>query len=135
MTVCSVGLYILSGSGPAHIRINVPASNMKQSVSQFRDEFENNYLNPRRSIPLFSMMYQSGVTPINVADEARIGKTGSGKARVGIFSSDSVTITSDALQANGVAFEVLFQNKLSKLVVDYPASVSAQIVTDASPTS
>lgn len=123
---------LLATTAP-RIRINVPAGNMQQTVAHFRDDFEKNYHVPRRPIPLFSMMYRSGIEPLNPADEARIGKTAAGQARVGAFSSDGKTITSDGVEAKGVVFQVLFQNKVSPLLVDCPANLSAQIDTDSSP--
>lgn len=133
VAACSaVALYSLLATTPPRIRINVPAGNMRQTVGRFRDEFQKNYRTPRRPVPLFTMMYRSGIEPLNPADEARIGKTASGQARVATFSFDGKTISSDGVEAKGVVFQVLLQGKVSQLVVDTPATVSAQIDTDDS---
>lgn len=126
-----IGVFLTLAAAPPRIKINIPAANMKATVTQFRDQFEKDYLAPRQPFPLFSMMYRAGIHPLDIDDEIRIGKGSDGKARTAIFSSDGSAMTSNGVDAKGVTFQMLLQGKVSNVLVDCPGHLSARVTTES----
>ena len=114
------------------IVINQPAANMKPAVMRFRNEFVNDYRATRSPIPVFSLMAKAGMTPVNVADESRFGKTAEGKPRVVAFSEDGTRVISEGNAATGVTYPLLLNDKKSTVSIDLPRRISADVeVNDA----
>jgi hypothetical protein len=120
---------LVLAQGPV-VTINQPAANMRSTVTRFRDEFEKDYRAKRNPIPVFSLLYKAGITPVNVTDEVKLAKTADGRPRVVAFSSDGRRISSDGNAVSGAAFPVLLNGKESTVSVDVPATISADVDVD-----
>lgn len=120
-------LFLAQGSV---VTINQPAANMRATVTHFRDEFEKEYRAKLNPIPIFSLLYNAGITPVNIADEVKLAKTADGKPRVISFSANGRQMSSEGNAVSGALFPVLLNGKESTVGIDVPAKITARVDVD-----
>ena len=108
---------------------------MHANAAFFRTSFIDHYLNPRNPYPVFTAMYQAGITPIAPDDEAKLGKRGSfifaGPTAMSNDASSSGICGSDRQVCNSAAFSFQLGGSTSSVTVDFAPRIDVT-VTDTS---
>lgn len=114
-------------AAPTTIKITIPAAPMKERVIEFRDRFQQDYLDSATDLPVYTLIYRAAANPNDIVIQKRIATRPDGSPRVVAFTSDKTGLVSDGNAVANAVFSVVAQGRKSNVNLDIPAHVQSTI--------